>query len=173
MRSYIHYLPECYSLVSLIRMKGCSRFLLSPFLWTPVVFLTDYVTNCKQFYKKWRAVGLNLKRHWPFTLRLLTGYKMYPGLEFSWTFLAGTEKQSYQFFYLFIEVPLTQHNHHSAHILFFTCGMFLSNQTGPFCTHVSKKVPNTCFAKTYYINRLTRTNCKRVTTSNPTAQLTN
>jgi hypothetical protein len=40
----------------------------------------------------------------------------------------------YQFFCLFIEVPLTQHNH-SAHILF-----FFSNPTGPFCTHVSKKM---------------------------------
>jgi hypothetical protein len=73
------------------------------------------------------------------TLRLLTGYKMYPGLEFSRTFLAGTEKQSYQFFYLFIAVPLTQHNHHSAHILFFTCGIIFSNPTGPLCTHVSIK----------------------------------
>jgi hypothetical protein len=28
------------------------------------------------------------------TLHVVTGYKMYPGLEFSCTFLAGTEKQS-------------------------------------------------------------------------------
>jgi hypothetical protein len=34
-------------------------------------------------------------------------------------------------------------------------------------------VSNTCSAKTYCINRLTHKNCKRVTTSNPTAQLTN
>jgi hypothetical protein len=30
----------------------------------------------------------------PLTPRLLNGYKMYSGLEFSRTFLAGTEKQS-------------------------------------------------------------------------------
>jgi hypothetical protein len=35
-----------------------------------------------------------------------------------------------------------------------------------------KKVSNTCSAITYYINRLTQKNCKGVTTSNPTAQLT-
>jgi hypothetical protein len=50
-------------------------------------------------------------------IRLLTGYKMYPGLEFSWIFLAGTEKQSYRYFRLFVEVLLTQHNR-SARILF-------------------------------------------------------
>jgi hypothetical protein len=57
---------------------------------------------------------------------------MYPGLEFSWTFLAGTEKQSYQFFYLFTEVPLKQRNHHSAQILFFTCGMYFQIQLDHF-----------------------------------------
>jgi hypothetical protein len=78
---------------------------------------------------------------------LLIGYKMYLGSEFSWTFLAGTEKQSYQFFYLFILVPLTQHNHHSAHILFFTCGMCFSNPTGRNCTHVSIKRPKYVFCQ--------------------------
>jgi hypothetical protein len=105
-------------------------------------------------------------------LHLLTGYKMYPGLEFSWTFLAGTEKQSYQFFYLFVEVPLTQHNRHSAHILFFTCALFFQIQLNHFVPVLVKNVSNTYSAKTYYINRLTHKNCKRVTTSNPTAHLT-
>ena len=58
------------------------------------------------------------------TLHLLIRYKMYPGVEFCWTLLTGTEEQSYQFFYLFIEVPLTENNHHSAHILLFTYGTF-------------------------------------------------
>ena len=60
---------------------------------------------------------------------------MYPGVKFSSTILAGTVQQSYQFFCLFIEVPLTQNNHNSAHILLFTYGMFFSNPTGPFCAH--------------------------------------
>jgi hypothetical protein len=106
------------------------------------------------------------------TLCLLTGYKMYPGLEFSWTFLAGTEKQCYQFLCLFIAVPLTQHNHHLAHLLFFTCGMFSQTQLDHFVPMLVKNVSNTCSARTYYINHLTHKNCKRVTTSNPTTQLT-
>jgi len=36
---------------------------------------------------------------------------------------------------LFIEVPLTQNNHHSVYMLLFTYGMFFLNPTGPFCTH--------------------------------------
>jgi hypothetical protein len=82
----------------------------------------------------------NIKRFITLTLRLLTGYKMYPGLESSWTITAGTEKLSYQFFYLFILVPLSQRtgNRHSAHILLFTCRMFFLNPTGPLCTQVSK-----------------------------------
>jgi len=35
-----------------------------------------------------------------------------------------TIKQSYQFFYLFTEVPLIQNNQHSAHILLVTNGVF-------------------------------------------------
>jgi hypothetical protein len=55
----------------------------------------------------------------------------------------------YQYFYLFILVPLTQHNHHSAHVLLFTCGMFFfSNPTGPFCTHVSIKYLKYVFCQT-------------------------
>jgi hypothetical protein len=106
------------------------------------------------------------------TLRLRTGYKMYIGLEFSWTFLAGTEKQSYHFFYLFVLVPLTRHYQHSARILLFTCMFFFQIQLDQFVPMLVKNVSNTCSAKTYYINRLTHKNCKRVTTSNPTVQLT-
>jgi len=32
-----------------------------------------------------------LQPHFILTLHLLTGYKMYPGMEFSWTILAGIE----------------------------------------------------------------------------------
>jgi hypothetical protein len=109
------------------------------------------------------------------TLRLLTGYKVYSGLGFSLTFLTGTEKQSYQFFYLFIEVPLTQHYHHSAHtILFFNLwyAFFFKSNWAILYPMIVKNVSNTCSAKTYYINRLTHKICERVTTSNPTAQLT-
>jgi hypothetical protein len=57
---------------------------------------------------------------------------MYSGVESSPTILAGIEQHSYQIFYMFTEVPLTQNNHHPVHILFFTYGMFFSNPTGPF-----------------------------------------
>jgi hypothetical protein len=57
---------------------------------------------------------------------------MYPGLEFSWTILTRTEKHSYQIFYFFIEVPLTQNIHHSAHILLFTYSMYLQIQLDHF-----------------------------------------
>ena len=69
------------------------------------------------------------------TLHLLTGYKMYPDMEFSWTIptLVQSNNLSY-FFYLFNEVPLKQNNH-SPHILLFTYGTFFSNPTEPFCTH--------------------------------------
>jgi hypothetical protein len=63
------------------------------------------------------------------TLHSLIGYKMYPGLEFSWTFLAGTKKQCYQFVYLFIPVPLTQHNHQSSYIVFYVWCSFLNPTT--------------------------------------------
>jgi hypothetical protein len=36
-------------------------------------------------FSHWRSFRLNL--------RLLTGYKIYPGLEFCWTYVADTEKQ--------------------------------------------------------------------------------
>jgi hypothetical protein len=35
-----------------------------------------------------------------------------------------------------------------------------------------KNASNTCSAETYYINLVTHKKCKRVTTTNPTAQLT-
>jgi hypothetical protein len=54
---------------------------------------------------------------------------------------------------------------------FFTWYVFW-NPTGPFCTRVRKKCLKHVSAKTY-TNRLTHENCKRVTTRNPTAQLTN
>jgi hypothetical protein len=115
-------------------------------------------------------------KYWGFslTLRLWTGYKMYPGLEFCWTFLTGAEKQSYQFFCLFTEVLLTQPNHHSAHIhCFFTCGLlFFLIQLDHFVLMLVKNVSNTRSAITYYVNSLTHKNWKRVTTTNPTAQLT-
>jgi hypothetical protein len=50
---------------------------------------------------------------------------------------------------------------------------FFHIQLDHFVPMIVKNVSNTCFAKTYYINRLTHKNCKRVTTNNPTAQLTN
>jgi len=53
------------------------------------------------------------------TLSLMTGYKMYPGLVFSSTVLGGTEQQSYSFFYLFSDVPLTNNYHYAASRLFF------------------------------------------------------
>ena len=65
------------------------------------------------------------------SLRLLTGYKMYPGVEFSCTSLAGIVCQSYQFFYFFIEVPLRQNNH-TAHILLYTYGRFFKAQLDHF-----------------------------------------
>jgi hypothetical protein len=103
------------------------------------------------------------------TLRLLAGYKTYSGLEFSGTFLAGTGKQSYQFFYLFIEVPLTQHNHHSAHILFFRAVCFFQIQLDHFVPMLVKNFSEKCAAKIYYINRLTHTSCNMITNNNPTA----
>jgi hypothetical protein len=99
--------------------------------------------------------------------------KVYPGRQFSSTILTGIEQQCYQFFYLFILVPLTQHNHHSAHILFLhvVCFFFQIqlDQTVPM---LEENASNTCSAKTYYINRLTHKNCKSVNTSNPTVQPT-
>jgi hypothetical protein len=41
-------------------------------------------------FSDWRSFRL--------TLRLLTRYKIYLGLEFCWTFVAGTEKQFTNFF---------------------------------------------------------------------------
>jgi len=60
---------------------------------------------------------------------------MYPGLVFSSTILGGTEYQSCQFFYLFLEVLVTQNYHYAAGVLFLVC--LHPNPTGPFCTHVS------------------------------------
>jgi hypothetical protein len=96
-------------------------------------FVQFWIFYLAAIFVLWLSYFLQINSLWAFrfatrtdlTLRLLTGYKMYVGTEFSWTFLAGTEKQSYQFFCLFTVVPLTQHNHHSAHILVFTCGRFL------------------------------------------------
>jgi hypothetical protein len=97
---------------------------------------------------------------------------MYLGMEFSGTFLAGEEEQSYQFFYLFTEVSLTQKKNHLAHILFFKYGTFFQIQMDHFLPMFVKNISNTCSANTYYINHLTHKNCKSVTTSSPTAQLT-
>jgi hypothetical protein len=49
---------------------------------------------------------------------------------------------------------------------------FYEIQLDHFVPMLVKTVSNTCSAKTYYINGLTHKNCKRVTTSNHTAQLT-
>jgi hypothetical protein len=99
---------------------------------------------------------------------------MYQGLGICWPFLSGTEKQSYQFFYLFVVVPLTQHHHHSAYIFLLCVICFFQIQLYHFVPMLVTNVSNTRSAKTYYINRLTHTrkNCKRVTTINPIAQLT-
>jgi hypothetical protein len=43
--------------------------------------------------------------------------------------------QSNQFFYLFTEVPLTQNNHHSAHISLFYIWYVVLNPTRPFYAH--------------------------------------
>ena len=45
-----------------------------------------------------------------------------------------------QIFYLFIEVSLTQNNHHSAHILLFTYGMFFQIQLDHFIPMVGALV---------------------------------
>ena len=65
-------------------------------------------------------------------------YKMYPGLTFS---------------YLFFEVPLTQNYHYMMCMLFLVC-CFFQIQLDHFVATLVKNVSNTCFAKTYYINRL-------------------
>jgi hypothetical protein len=49
---------------------------------------------------------------------------------------------------------MTQHNHHSVHILFFTCCMFFQIQLDQIVPMLVKNVSNTCSAKTYYINHL-------------------
>jgi hypothetical protein len=69
-----------------------------------------------------------------------------------------------------VEEELTQHNHHSVHILFFTCCMFLQIQLDQIVPMLLKKVSNECSTRNYYINRPVRKNCN---TSNATAQLTN
>jgi hypothetical protein len=95
-------------------------------------------------------------------LLLWTGYKMYPGTQF----LAGFEKQSYNFFYLII---LVRHNIIIWHTYCFTC-MFFQIQLDHIVPVLVKNVSNTCSAKTYYINNTTHMNCKSVAMSNPTAQ---
>jgi hypothetical protein len=62
---------------------------------------------------------------------------MYPGVQFSWTIIAGTWQHSYQIFYLLISVLLKQHNHNSEHILLLGVLCFFPNPTGSNCTHVS------------------------------------
>jgi hypothetical protein len=59
---------------------------------------------------------------------------MYSGMEFSQIFVAGTNNQSYKFFYLFIKVSSFR-----TYIVFLRVAFFFSNPTGPFCTHVSTK----------------------------------
>ena len=64
------------------------------------------------------------EEHWQstcglLTLSLMTGYKMYAGLVFYSTVLGGIRQQSYQFFYLFIEVPLTNSYHYAVSRVFF------------------------------------------------------
>jgi hypothetical protein len=62
--------------------------------------------------------------------------------------------------------PLNSHWHNII-IIRHIYGYVISNPTGPFCTRVSKIVPNTCSAKMSYINRLTHKNCKTATTATP------
>ena len=85
---------------------------------------------------------LKLTRRWRYLLSvthgLQSGYKIYLGVVFAWTILGGVEYQYYQFFYLFLEVPLIHNNHYSKNIFFFICYVF-SYSSGPICTHVSKK----------------------------------
>jgi len=52
------------------------------------------------------------------TLGLLMRCNMYPGLFCSSPVLSCIEKKSYQFFYLFFEVPLTRSYHYAVSVLF-------------------------------------------------------
>jgi hypothetical protein len=58
------------------------------------------------------------------SFRILTEYKMYRGVEFSWKISLVYSNNLTIFFCLFIEVSLTQNNYHSARILLFTYGVF-------------------------------------------------
>jgi len=106
--------------------------------------------------------------YWPeLTLSLLTGYKRYPGMIFSWTFLAGNNLTNFSISSLksqwIIIIQLVY--------CFFAYATFFQTQMDHFVPMSVKNVSNMCSAKTCYINCLIHKKCNSVTTSSSTGQL--
>lgn len=94
------------------------------------------------------ALILSKKNRHPvsLTLSLLTGYKVCPGLVFSFYISRWYRIVVLPRFYLFCKFPLTQ-NYHNAVIIFLCSTLWILKSIWAIMYSCYKKVSKTCFAK--------------------------